>query len=58
MLYISQAGGGRLRWRPFSKQPWVIIRSDILPPCWWAPVLLSGGEWTCICFSSGWKESF
>lgn len=58
MLCTLQAGGGRLRWRPFSKQPWVIICSNILPPCRWAPVLLSGGEWACICFTSGWKESF
>lgn len=58
MLYTLQAGGGRLRWRPFSKQPWVIIQSNILPPCWWAPVLLSGGEWASVCFTSGWKESF
>lgn len=57
MFCISQAGGRRLRWRPFSKQPWVIVWSNVLLPCWRAPVLLSGGEWACTHFTSGWKES-
>lgn len=54
---ISQAGGGRLRRRPFSKHPWVIIWSNVLLPCRRAPVFLTGGERACTYFTSGWEES-